>query len=132
MWIIMSRKKSWSKYGHNPMQNSYKSQAKSFICSKINLGHKSSDVKIEQIALQLWRFMWIIAVHSCELYNNKYMIASAQITGTEFFPFIAVLVFKLLSRKVFLKNKRQKELLNSRLFFKKMASFMSKLLQNVK
>ena len=34
------------------------------------------------------------------MYNNKYMIASIQITNTETFPFIAVLVFKFLSRKV--------------------------------
>ena len=31
---------------------------------------------------------------SCKLYYDKYMIASTQITNTEIFPFIAVLVFK--------------------------------------
>ena len=33
-----------------------------------------------------------LKVHSCKLYNNKYMIASAQITNTEIFAYIAVLV----------------------------------------
>ena len=37
-----------------------------------------------------------LKLQSCKLYVNKYMIASTQITNT----FIAVLVFKLLSRKV--------------------------------
>ena len=41
-----------------------------------------------------------LKVQSCKLYNNKYMIASTQITNTEIFAFRAVLVFKLLSRKV--------------------------------
>ena len=39
-------------------------------------------------------------VQSCKLYDNKYMIASTQITNTEIFAFITVLVFMLLSRKV--------------------------------
>ena len=32
---------------------------------------------------------------SCKLYNDKYMIAPTQITNTEIFAFIAVLVLKL-------------------------------------
>ena len=37
---------------------------------------------------------------------SKYMFASTQITNTEIFAFIAVLVFKLVSRKVvFINNK---------------------------
>ena len=35
----------------------------------------------------------------CKLCNNKHMIASTQITNSEIFAFIAVLVFKLLSHK---------------------------------
>ena len=43
----------------------------------------------------------ILKVQSCKLYSNKYMIASTQvITNTEKFSFIAVLVLKLLSRKL--------------------------------
>ena len=34
------------------------------------------------------------------------MIASTQTTNTEFFSFIAVLVFKLMSRKVLFKNRK--------------------------
>ena len=40
-----------------------------------------------------------LKVQSCKLYNNKYMIVSAQISLTEFFALTAILV-KLLSRKV--------------------------------
>ena len=39
---------------------------------------------------------------SCKLYKNKYMIASTQLTNIETFEIVAVLVFKLLSGKVFL------------------------------
>ena len=46
-----------------------------------------------------------LKVQSCKLYNNKYMIASTQITNTEIFAFIAVLVFKLLSLKVLFINR---------------------------
>ena len=37
-------------------------------------------------------------------FNNKYMIALTQITNTEIFALIAVLVFELLSRKVLFIN----------------------------
>ena len=47
-----------------------------------------------------------LKVQLCELYNNKYRIASPQITNTEILAFIAVLVFKLLSRKVLFVNKK--------------------------
>ena len=46
-------------------------------------------------------------VQSCKLYNNKYMIASTQITNPEKFAFIAVLFVKLLSRKVLLINRKE-------------------------
>ena len=45
-------------------------------------------------------------VQPCKLYNNKYMIASTPIANTEILSFIAILVFKLLSRKdLFVKRK---------------------------
>ena len=47
-----------------------------------------------------------LKVQSCKLYNNKYMIASIQITDTEIFAFIAVLVFKLLKHKVLFINRK--------------------------
>ena len=52
--------------------------------------------------------LWIrnLKVLSCKFYNNKYMVASTQITNTKIFVFIAVLVSKLLSRKVFFINKK--------------------------
>ena len=59
------------------------------------------------------------------------MIASTQITNTEIFAFISVLVLKLLSRKVLFTNrKRQYELLKSRLLFEKIANFTGQSLQN--
>ena len=48
----------------------------------------------------------LLKVPSCKLYNNKYMIAPTQITNTEIFAFIAVLVFKLLSRKDLFINRK--------------------------
>ena len=44
--------------------------------------------------------MLILKVHLCKSYNNKYMIASTQVTNTEIFAFTAVLVFMLLSPKI--------------------------------
>ena len=38
-----------------------------------------------------------LKVQSWKVYNNKYMMALTQITITEMFTIIAVLVFKLLS-----------------------------------
>ena len=46
----------------------------------------------------------LLKVQSSKLCNNKYMIALKQITNTETFAFIAVLVFKLLDHKVLLIN----------------------------
>ena len=48
----------------------------------------------------------MLKVQSCKLYNNNYMIASTQITNTEIFTFIAVVVFKLLSRKILFTNRK--------------------------
>ena len=48
----------------------------------------------------------LLKVQSCKLYNNKYVIASTQITDTEIFVFIAVIDFKLLSCKVLFIKRR--------------------------
>ena len=48
----------------------------------------------------------ILKVQSCKLCNNKYMIVSTQITSTEIFAFIAVIVFNLLSGKVLFINRK--------------------------
>ena len=48
----------------------------------------------------------ILKVQSCKFYNNKYMIAWTKISNTEAFAFIAVVVFKLLSRKVLFINRK--------------------------
>ena len=70
-----------------------------------------------------------LKVQSSKLCNNKYTIASAQMTNTESFAFIAILVFKLLSRKVlFINRKDNKKVVLS----KKIANFTGKLLQNYK
>ena len=49
-----------------------------------------------------------LKVQLCQLYSNKYMIASTQITNAEIFAFIAVLVFQLLSRKILFINRKDK------------------------
>ena len=41
---------------------------------------------------------------SCKFYNNRYMIASTQITNIEIFAFMAILLFVLLSRKFLFMN----------------------------
>ena len=52
------------------------------------------------------------------------MIAYTQITNIEIFQLIVVLAFKLLNRKVlFINRKNNRNLLNSRLLFKKTADY---------
>ena len=48
----------------------------------------------------------LLKVQSYKLDDDKYMIASTQVTDTEMFAFIAVLVFKLLSHKVLFINRK--------------------------
>ena len=43
--------------------------------------------------VKYYPFMISLRVQSCKLYNKTYIIASTQITNTETFAFIAVLVF---------------------------------------
>ena len=50
----------------------------------------------------------MLKVKTCKLYNSKYMIATTQLTITETFAFIAVLVFKLLNLKVVFINRKDK------------------------
>ena len=45
-----------------------------------------------------------LKLQSCKLYNDKYMIAPIQLANIEVFAFIAVLVSKLLCRKVLFIN----------------------------
>ena len=66
----------------------------------------------------------------CKLHNNKYIITSTKITNSETFAFLAVLVFKLLSRKVLFINRKNNRSCYKRLLFKKTAKFPGKLLQN--
>ena len=47
-----------------------------------------------------------LEVQSCKLYNNKCLIAFTQITKNAIFAIIAVLVFKLLGRKVLFINRK--------------------------
>ena len=54
----------------------------------------------------IFRNQYILKVQSCKLCNNKYMIASTQITTTEIFAFIAVVVFNLLTGKVLFVNRK--------------------------
>ena len=57
--------------------------------------------------------------------------ASVQITNTGIFALIANLIFKLLSRKfLFINRKDSRNFLKVGYFFKKIANFKGKLLQN--
>ena len=47
-----------------------------------------------------------LKLQSCKLYNNRYMIASLQITNAEIFALITVLVFKLSGSKVLFINRK--------------------------
>ena len=58
------------------------------------------------------------------------MKALTQVTNTEIFAFIAVLFFKLLSRKILFINRIDNRNLKSWLLFKKIANFTGELLQN--
>ena len=49
--------------------------------------------------LQFYSFLFNTEVQPCKLYNKKYIVASTQITNTEIFAFIVVLVLKLLIPK---------------------------------
>ena len=69
-----------------------------------NLLTSKGSLKIWKAFIKLNEFH--LKVQSCKLYNGKYMIASTQITNTEIFAFIAVLVFKLLGRKVLFINRK--------------------------
>ena len=60
------------------------------------------------------------------------MITSTRITNTEIFVFTAVLVFKLLNRKVLFINKKHNRNCYKVGFFKKITNLTGKLLQNYK
>ena len=74
-----------------------------------------------------------LKVQSFKLNSSKFMIVSTQITNTEIFAFIVVLVFKLLRLNVlFINIKRQKKQLKSGLLLKKIANLTGKGLQKNK
>ena len=76
--------------------------------------------------------MKTLKVQSCKL-HNQYITASTQITNTKIVTFIALLVFKLLSRKVLLIKENAMETVKKEAnFFLKIANFTGKLLQNYK
>ena len=64
------------------------------------------------IYVHIYIYIYIIYIYtcnkvqSCKLDNNKYMIASTQISCSEIFALIAVLVFKLLNNKVLFINRK--------------------------
>ena len=48
----------------------------------------------------IWDETRTLKLQSCKLYNYKYVNVSTQIANNEIFEFTAVLVLKLMSRKV--------------------------------
>ena len=77
--------------------------------------------------------LFFLKLQLCKLYNNKYMFTLTQIANIEIFAFISVLVFNLLSHKsLFINKKHKRNCWKVGYFFKKIANFMGKLLQNDK
>ena len=79
-------------------QNTFETRKRSFI---------SGFTICMTVSLKLFQAKSLLKVQLCKLYNSKYKIASRQITNTEIVLFIAVLVFNLLSRKVFFSINRK-------------------------
>ena len=73
------------------------------ISSYIKTGRKRFNLGVE--VFTNFRSGYILKVESRKLYK-KYIIASTQTANTEVFVFMAVLVFKSLSRKVKLINRK--------------------------
>ena len=68
-------------------------------------------IQIVQMESSKREFIWylqvfFIKIQSCDLYNNKYMIASIQITQNEVFTSIAVEAFKLVGNRVLFIDKK--------------------------
>ena len=81
---------------------------------------KQTDVFFTKVDTCFKKAGRLLRVQSCESFNNKYMIASTQITNTEIFAFIAVLVFELLSHKfLFINIKNNRNCLNVGYFLRK-------------
>ena len=53
------------------------------------------------------RCLLFLKVLSCKLYNKKHMIALTQVTNTEIFALISVVVLQLLSCKVLFTNEKR-------------------------
>ena len=68
--------------------------------------HLYPKAKKNDLQKSAYLINYLLKVQSCKLYNNKYVIALTQITNTEIFAFITVLVFELLSRKVLFTNRK--------------------------
>ena len=91
--LIMSNRKATENWGFNNLGLEFNEYGEiNMICCRTCCEYYSSNNEVAQSSN--------LKVQSCKLYNNKYMNTSTQITNTEIFAFIAVLVFNLLSYKV--------------------------------
>ena len=89
---------------------------KQSVCNfiKIRLQHKSTNLAKSLKTLSFAtpvndcfsKYISGLKVQSCKLYNDKYMTALTEITNTKIFTVVAVLVVKLLSRKVLFINRK--------------------------
>ena len=60
-----------------------------------------------KIAFKNLEEVWFtLKVQSCKLHNDKYIMASTNLRNTEIFALIAILVFKLLSRRVLIISRK--------------------------
>ena len=78
------------------------------LCSYICIAPWLSSTFMHRQGLNVYSLEYmLLKVQWCKLCDNKYMIASTQISNTESFAFIAAVVFKVLSRKVLFINRRR-------------------------
>ena len=55
--------------------------------------YEETRENFDEIFRLVYGEVFTLKVQSCKLYNNKYLIASTQVTNTDIFAFIAILFF---------------------------------------
>ena len=92
---------SWAKEGSFPRRME---EWKIFCWAAITIIKSDTRVLSIESMFTISRFRhlltpsnFLLKAQSCKLYNSKHMITLTQITNTDIFAFIAILVFKLLS-----------------------------------
>ena len=94
----------WSHYDYGYVKGDVQVSRSIKLIARDESGNQTYDTLQPQLKIPNHKILKVSLLslkgRVMQLYNNKYMIASTQITSTEIFAFIVVLVFKLLRRKV--------------------------------